>query len=335
MHFRETKNVLMRWMAPVAALALVIGAAPQVALAQTGPHNLVLDFDMLAPLDEDAEGHYEGWAIVMGMPISTGKFNVNEMGEPVELGGGAVIAEFDAGTDITDATTIVISLEPPGDDDDVPAAIKPMVGDVVDAEAALYANIPDRQMLESFTTGSYILATPSDNPEVPDNDDMGIWYLMIEDGEPVPSLLQLPDIGPNWTYEGWVVDASDPGNPMPYSTGTFAMATGVDSDEAGCIGGGPPFPGQDFVEAQCEPYLDLDTGDYLAVISIEPVPDNRAAPFQFKPLAGAIPTDALGQDNEIANQAAETFPTGVALLYSEPVPANEVSWGEIKSSFNR
>jgi len=98
-----------------------------------------------------------------------------------------------------------------------------------------------------------------------------------------------------------VVDVSVPGSPVPHSTGTFAVAGDFDSDMAGCMGGGPEFPGQDFTAFHCDGVLDLDSGDYAAVVSIEPVPDTGARPFQLKPLAGAIPADALGMNNVLGN----------------------------------
>ena len=318
------------------ALAMVLAVGLTVALsgpatAQTGPQNLVLTFENLAPLDEVNEGHYEGWAILAGEPISTGKFNIGVMGEPVELGGGGVIEEFDAGQDITEATDIVITVEPPGDEDPAPSDIKLLAAPIVECEAGLLVNVPERETLEMMTTGSFILATPSDNPEFPDNDNQGIWFLRTPG--PEPGFENLPDIGPNWIYEGWVVDVSDPNNPVPYSTGTFTMAEAADSDSAGCNGGGPPFPGQDFVESQCEPYLIIDTGDYAAVISIEPQPDDVGTPFQLKPLAAPIPTDAVGQNNDLLNQTAGSFPTGLGLIYCESTPADASSWGAIKSNY--
>jgi hypothetical protein len=310
---------------------LVAAGAGTATFAQTGPDNLVLQFDNLAPLNEAVDGHYEGWAILGGVPMSTGKFNVNEAGQPVELGGGPVITEFDAGQDITGATDIVITLEPPGDDDSIPSNIKLLAAPVMAAQADLKVNIPGLDMLETMATGSFILATPSDNPDNPDNDNMGIWFLTMPG--PDPGFQNLPDIGPNWTYEGWVVDVSDPMNPIPYSTGRFAMAAGSDSDEAGCNGGGPPFPGQDFVPFQCPPTLTLDTGNFLTVITVEPEPDNLAAPFQLKPLAGPIPTDALDHSNDVMNQATETFPTGLATLFGGPSPTYETTWGQVKALY--
>ena len=317
----------------ISAAILLVGLSlcTSSTLAQTGPENLVLSFTNLVSLNETEEGHYEGWAIIDGSPISTGKFNVNEDGMPIGLGGGSIIDEFDAGQDITGASDIVITLEPPGDDDDIPSNVKLLAAAVMDHQAELKLNVPGRDVLETMTTGSFFLATPSDNPDVPDNDDMGIWFLQMPG--PAPGFEDLPDIGPNWAYEGWVVDVTDPENPMPYSTGRFSEASGADSDEAGCNGGGPAFPGQDFVEAQCPPFLDLDTGNFLVVITIEPEPDNLSSPFQIKPMAGPIPEDALGQNNELSNQAADTFPTGLAELYANQTPTRTDTWGAVKESY--
>jgi len=312
----------------MAGLAFLLVAA--TALAQSGTQNVVMSFTNLAPLDEAVEGHYEGWAILGGMPVSTGKFNVNGAGMPVELGGGPVIPEFDVGQDISAANYIKITIEPVGDMDMIPSGLVILAAPVLGSQADLVTDVPNRTVLETMTTGAFILATPSDNPDVPDNNDQGIWFLTMPG--PVPGFMNLPDIGPKWTYEGWAVDVSDPMSPVPYSTGTFSMASGADSDAAGCNGGGPPFPGQDFVAFQCGPVLDLDTGDFAAVITIEPVPDNAPMPFQLKPLAGAIPTDALGMNNDLGNQAAATFPTGTALLMG-PVSVEDSSWGTIKSAY--
>jgi len=312
----------------LALLVLTVVGATGVQ-AQSTPSNLVLVFTNLAPLDEATTGLYEGWAIVDGMPVSTGVFNINESGQPVEPSGGAVIEEFDAGEDITLATDIKVSVEPPGDADPAPSGLIILGASVAGGMAELETAVPGLAMLETMTTGSYILATPSDNDTDPDNDNEGIWFLSTPG--PMPGFTNLPDIGPNWTYEGWVVNVSGAA-PVPYSTGTFAMAEGTDSDAAGCMGGGPPFPGQDFVEFQCGPILDLTTGDFAAVVSIEPVPDTGPEPFQLKPLAGAIPTDAVGMNNALGNQTAATFPTGTALLFMS-VPSEGSNWSSVKNLY--
>jgi len=304
------------------AAALLVMAVPAAAA------DLTLSFANLPVLNESTEGLYEGWAIVDGMPVSTGVFNVNEAGQPVMPGGGSVIDSFPVADSIGLASSIKISLEPVGDADPGPSGLIVLGGDVESETTALTAAIPGLDMLMT-SGGSYILATPSDNDVDTGNDNEGIWFLAMPG--PMAGLTNLPDLGPNWTYEGWVVDVSGSG-PMPYSTGTFDMAEGFDSDEAGCMGGGPPFPGQDYTAFHCGPVLNLDSGDFAAVISIEPVPDNGPGPFMFKPLAGMIPTDALETGGMVGNQVAETFPSGTAGIIGT-VPVAATSWSSLKASF--
>jgi hypothetical protein len=309
-------TALSAGLALVAALALAPAAG-----AQDGP-TLSLSFDNLAPLDESME-LYEGWAIVDGMPVSTGVFNVNESGEPVAPGTGDVIEEFLPASDITGATDIKISIEPVPDGDPAPSGLIILGGMLSGDMAELMTGLEGVAAAE----GCFILATPSDNDIDDTNDNQGIWWLQMPG--PVAGLTGLPDLGEHWTYEGWVVDVSG-GMPVPYSTGTFSMAEGFDSDMAGPMGGGPPFPGQDFVEFQGGPVLDLASGDFAAVISIEPVPDDSPAPFQLKPLAGAIMQGAM--DGCVTNQTTSTFPSGSAMLMGS-VAVEESSWSSVKSLF--
>jgi len=289
---------------------------------------LTLSFANLMPLDESTDGLYEGWAIVNGQPVSTGLFNVNAAGQPVMPGGGGVIPSFQVDTEIGLAAAIKISLEPAGDSDPAPSGLIVLTGDVDGESTALSAALSGLSTLAG-SAGTYILATPSDNAVDTGNDNQGIWYLAMPG--PVAGLTDLPDLGSSWIYEGWIVDTSG-GTPMPYSTGTFASGEGFDSDEAGTEGGGPPFPGQDFTAFHNGPVFDLDSGDFVAVISIEPVPDNGPNPFQFKPLAGMIPTDALANGGALDNQVAATFPTGTATI-TGTVAVAESSWGQLKASY--
>ena len=308
--------------------ALLTALAVLSVVPMAGAAELVLSFSNLAPLDEATEGLYEGWAIINGAPVSTGVFNVNAVGQPVMPGGGAVIPSFPAGGELGLASAIKISLEPVGDVDPGPSGLIVLTGDVNSETTPLVSALPGLDMLMT-SAGSYILATPSDNSEDTGNDNQGIWYLSMPG--PMAGLTNLPDLGASWVYEGWIVDISS-GSPMPYSTGTFAAGDDFDSDMAGCMGGGPPFPGQDFTAFHCGPVFDLDSGDFVAVISIEPVPDNGPGPFMFKPLAGMIPTDALQTGGTVGNQVADTFPTGTAGILGT-VPVAETSWSSLKAAF--
>jgi len=309
----------------ILTVLLILGLAGAAAADET---NLSLSFTNLASLDPAVDGLYEGWAIVGGAPVSTGVFNVNAAGEPVDPVTGDPVPVFDAGTDISGATSIKISLEPPMDADPAPSGLIVLSGDPVGDTALLTAAVPGLDMLAS-ATGAYILATPSDDAVDTMNGDQGIWFLTMPG--PMAGLVGLPDLGSAWTYEGWVVDVSGAA-PVPYSTGTFSAGDMADGDLAGCNGGGPPFPGQDFTAFHCGPVLDLDSGDFAAVISIEPVPDNNPGPFAFKPLAGMIPVDALMNGGALLNQTDATFPQGVATL-GATVATEELGMGELKSLY--
>lgn len=299
--------------------ALVLLATP--VLAQNP--DLVLQFDNLEPLGADEV--YEGWAIVDGAPVSTGVFNIDGMGQIIDPGTGTVIDVFTPDADITGATDIKISIEPAEDTDPAPSGLI-ILGGSVDADGA---DLTTGLEAVSGAMGCYILATPSDNSMDTMNDNQGIWWLQMPG--PMAGLTGLPDLGAGWVYEGWVVDMSS-GQPMPYSTGTFTMGDGFDSDQAGPMGGGPAFPGQDFVAYQGGPVLDLASGHFAAVISIEPVPDNSPAPFQLKPLAGMIAQSAM--DGCVGNQTTTTFPTGHAELMTS-VATEAVSLSGVKALFQQ
>ena len=310
--------------AVLAALLVLCGALS----AQAANDQFALQFDNLMVLDPAVDGVYEGWAIIGGAPFSTGVFNVDGAGMTVDPVTGDLIDVFNTGLSLAGTTEIKISIEPAGDADPAPSGLIVLTGAVVDGMAQLVPALPGYSMLET-ATGSYILATPSDNAVDAANDDQGVWFLCMPG--PMAGFVGLPDLGPNWTYEGWVVDLSGPA-PMPYSTGTFDDPAMADSDQAGSMGGGPPFPGQDFTAYHGGPVLDLDSGDFAVVLSIEPVPDNSPAPFLFKPFAGAVPTDALGMCNALGNQTAATFPTGTAEI-GNPLPNETRSWGGLKSLY--
>jgi len=51
-----------------------------------------------------------------------------------------------------------------------------------------------------------------------------------------------------------------------------------------------------------------------AVISVEPQPDNSAAPFALKPLVGPIADRPMGVLQPLVNQTAQNNPRGVVAL---------------------
>ena len=255
--------------------------------------------------------HYEGWAIVGGSAVSTGKFNVDGTGQIVDLAGAAIGGgAFATGTDLTNATEIVITIEPDGDTDAVPADTHISAGAVTGGTASLTVGSASA-LGDDFTTstGSYILATPTDDPDA--NDLSGVWFLDNSSGSAVAGL-SLPTLPTGWNYEGWAVIGG-----VPVSTGTF---TAVDAaDAAAPFSGpnaGPPFPGEDFVaNAPTGLTFPTDLTGETIVISVEPSPDDDAAPFVLKPLLGTVPDPAAtGTVYTLDNNAAATNPTGTATI---------------------
>ena len=253
--------------------------------------------------DLGANYQYEGWLIVGGMPVTTGTFTVDVNGELSQT-----IFSVNS-SDLINATTFVLTIEPIPDPDPDPSTTHILGGSFMDFDAPLSvghtAALGDDY---SSIDGKYILATPTNG----DNTDelSGIWFLDLSSGSPEAGLT-LPNLPTGWKYEGWAVISG-----MPVTTGTFTAVDMV--DEADPYSGpdpGPPFPGEDFlVNAPPGLTFPTDLSGMTGVISIEPDPDNSTAPFLLKPLVAGIPSNAMDHvtymmDSNVAN----SFPTGTAV----------------------
>ena len=289
----------------VAALAV---AACEDDMTEPVMETLDLTFAGLEPL---ANGfHYEGWAILGGSPVTTGKFNVDANGGLVTVTGSAISGgSFATGEDLENASAIIITIEPAGDTDAVPASTHILAGTVTGGTATL--TVSNGSALGSdflSATGSYILATPTDGADT--NENSGIWFLSLENGAPEAGL-SLPTLPAGWAYEGWAVIGG-----TPVTTGRF---TAVDeADLAAPFSGaepGPPFPGEDFLSnAPAGMVFPTDLAGGTAVISIEPDPDDSTAPFTLKPIVGAIAADAVDHVTYSVGNNAAGFPTGSARI---------------------
>ncbi len=254
----------------------------------------------LPPLGSDYV--YEGWIIVDGAPVTAGRFSVDDDGV-------ATPASFELSQEDVDAATLyVLTIEPAEGDDPAPSHTHIVAGEIISGTANLsvdHAAALDTDF--SSAAGSYILATPTTGDM--SLQEQGIWWLAP--GEtPTPSLT-LPTLPQGWVYEGWVV-----GDGGPVSTGRFTEVSGGDSDLAGDAkggtGDGPPFPGQDFIS----PAMTLNDGNFKAVITVEPDPDNSPMPFLIKPLlhdpigAAVAPTQ-----HTMVNISADTIPAATIEIY--------------------
>jgi hypothetical protein len=262
---------------------------------------LDLSFEGLSPLGPDFR--YEGWLIVDGMPVSTGKFNITPSGQMSKR-------VFNVQKDYMDkATMFVLSIEPQPDNDPGPSDTKILAGAFSDGMADLTINHMAALKTDFATSmGKYILATPTNGPNT--NEKSGIWFLSLESGSPMAGL-DLPQLPVGWVYEGWtVIDG------MPVSSGKFDMVSGVADMFDGYSSQenpGPPFPGEDYLmNAPSGLTFPTDISGGYAVISVEPYPDNSPEPFAIKPLAGMIPSDAMDHKTYMMDLNAASFPSGMA-----------------------
>lgn len=261
---------------------------------------LDLNFDGLSPLGSDFR--YEGWLIVNGTPVSTGKFNITPSGQ---MSPRVFNVKND---DVENAAMFVLSIEPQPDNDPGPSKTKVLAGVFENGMAELSIAHPAALGSDfAGAKGKYILATPTNGANT--NEKSGIWFLSLESGSPAEGLM-LPALPDGWIYEGWTVIDGVPVTSGKFmnSSGEVDMFDGYSSQE----NPGPPFPGEDYLmNAPKGLSFPTDISGGFAVISVEPYPDNGPEPFAVKPLAGMIPTDAMDHTTYMMDLNSGSFPTGM------------------------
>ncbi|MBI5857943.1 MAG: anti-sigma factor [Sphingobacteriales bacterium] len=250
--------------------------------------------------DLGANARYEGWIMVGGTPVSTGTFSVNATGQLSQT-------TFEINKDqLNNATAFVLTVEPFPDANPAPSEQKLLAGDFSGNTANATIGHP-AALNTTFTTaiGKYVLATPTTASLA--DELSGVWFLSLMTGSPTVGL-SLPALPTGWRYEGWALIAG-----KPVTTGTFTNVTGADASApySGTLAA-PPFPGEDFImNAPSGSIFPTNLSGGLAVISVEPFPDNSPAPFLLKPLVGNIPGTAVDHFTYSMALNAASFPTGV------------------------
>lgn len=274
------------------------------AVSQPSTANLNLNLQGLESLGPDYV--YEGWIMVDGTPLTTGRFSVNANGVLSQ-------SAFEISSELLmDATKFILTIEPNPDPDPNPSAQKLIAGDFNGGSASLSASTEPAIGNFSDAAGDFFLRTPTDEPVGSSNngnDEYGVWFGLP--GMPPLASLNLPNLPEGWIYEGWVV-----GDSGPLSTGTFNALdlmdenAGLPSSFGGTEQLGPPLPGEDFFNnAPNGENFPLDLRGRQVVISIEPVPDNSPAPFVLKPLAGMAGMDTAPASYMFSLNLS-SFPTG-------------------------
>lgn len=281
-------------------LSILLGAGLTACGGGSGSTPMLdLNFKNLENLGSAAV--YEGWLLVDGAPVTTGRFTVNDNGVLSQSSFAVSQSHFDK------ATAFILTVEPAVNDVAAPSDQHLVAGGFDSSRYAGLLTSHPAALNTDFTSasGSFILATPS--TAITTDNDQGIWFLSAASGSAQASL-KLPALPKGWVYEGWVVV-----NGKPVTTGRFTNPALADSDGAGPGAGplsGPPFPGQDYIN----PALKLPGG--MAVISVEPEPDNSPDPFLIKPLVNTnIPGATGGENNHpLSNRGSAVLPSGSAVL---------------------
>ena len=252
--------------------------------------------------DLGANARYEGWIMVNGSPVTTGVFSVNATGQLSQT-----TFQIDR-QQLQNANAFILTVEPFPDPTPAPSDVHLLGGDFSASTASLTIGHPAALNTNfSAAAGKYVLATPT---TASTTDELsGLWFINLASGSPAVGL-SIPALPPGWRYEGWALIGG-----KPVTTGVFSSATGA--DQAAPYSGpssAPPFPGEDFINnAPAGSVFPPNLSGGLAVISVEPFPDNSQAPFLLKPLIATIPNPATDHITYNMNLNAASFPTGTAV----------------------
>lgn len=288
---------------------MFVGCSKEESPTQN-PTTSTLKLNVSGLEDLGANARYEGWLIVPTTSsadgpteekaVSTGLFTVNATGVLSKT-------DFEVNTtDLSKATTFVLTIEPFPDSDPNPSSVHLLGGSFSGGTGSLSLSHPAAFGNDfNNASGKYILATPTNGANTDENS--GIWFLDLSTGSPAVGL-SLPTLPNGWKYEGWTVI-----NGTPVSTGTFLSTTAVDeNDQYSSTMAGPPFPGEDFlINAPAGLTFPTNISNGTAVISIEPFPDSSPNPFLLKPLVGSIPANAVDHTTYDMTKNLSSFPTGM------------------------
>lgn len=296
----------------------VLFAIMLVALASCGgggePGRFAFEITLQGLPDLGAQsGHYEGWAVISGVALSTGKFVVDASFAPARVTSpagnriygtvnGASFGPSNTGIGqgfplITSASHFFITIEAEGDSDGLPSGTVVLAGRIMGDSAVLtFTGEIDTGVVAnpdySAVSGDAILVNATGGGV----DANGVWFAP----QPAGSMgLSLPVPAGAFEYEGWVIEQA---TGTRYSTGKFVVTDRFDFDAQtnptrGTASIGLLAPGQDFVNAatvNASPGpLDLTDGTWRVVLTVEPCADNSADPFPLRLLDADIPTDAI------------------------------------------
>lgn len=186
------------------AVAVTLLTVGLVACSGDDGETLSLDLAGIQPLSGGF--YYEGWVVSGGAEVSLGKFNATADGQLVTPAGQTITGgKFEVPAGLNDVSVVFVSIEPAGDTDAAPSDTRMLAGSVTEGVASLV--VGDAAAIGNTfeaANGFYILATPTDG-HLRSDEKSGIWFRRAVDQlEPDPRGLFIPELPDGWLYEGWV-----------------------------------------------------------------------------------------------------------------------------------
>ena len=269
---------------------------------------LQLDVNDLPPLRGGQ--NYRAWAILPDQNVPSDPFNFTDSGQYVNETGQFISNTFTFPQNIASATHVLVSIEGKGSAANEPSETVVYAGDVQNFETTMEATHPLAIGVDfSSASGVFALLTPSDDD--PDNELNGVWFVEPGSDDALSAGLDLPQIPTGWAYEGWV----DTGGAV-LSTGAFTAVDEADMDEFYYRSGLEQvlYPGEDFLaNAPAGISFPPDLSGARVFITIEPLPDDAAAPYVFEVMNGSIPASPSARTAYDLNVNFQA-PTGTAVI---------------------
>jgi hypothetical protein len=321
----------------VLALASACGGGTDGPTTPSGPVRAVL-VTSLPALDAAREGRYEAWVTdAAGGVHSLGRF---------DAGGTLTLAEAPAG-----ATSVVVTVEPPGDADALPSEQVVLRGAVLGSRAELRYEgaITQGDLPLLAAPGQFTMFSPSDNDSLgyPSHEESGIWLFNMDPAQTAQKdyYVRVTPLQRGWTYEGWMVRDLGQAGAIWLSYGKFVPDWTGALNQPDDTGWGPfsgvldfrrarleDFPGDDWISNplqlpwRAELTLPLNLREKNAqgqlrwthVITIEPASDRGEAigaerPFVLRPYVDSFGDLPPGTARTITFRA-DALPHGTATL---------------------
>ena len=273
-----------------------------------------LSVSKLLTIDKNIVGTYELWGSLETSADhdesafrSMGRFAVTNSGEITDTSGNPFTPNLGKISNINDVGDIIVTIQPPGNNDTIPSDIKILGGakqlqgsDLVFDLTMSYDEILPLSSQIPSSTGKYILASPTTGTASSEY-KRGIWFTKDTTGSVAGLTLPvLPDTA-EWTYQAWVIDNSN--NSNIYNIGRFDSPSVRDNNQQCELSGGLIWnvPGNDWLVSNCPgggiPDITDLNNNYKLLITLEPRFEQGSAfnvPFYLTIFSGNISAVSFG-----------------------------------------